>query len=140
VPTAATITDSLVRDNLDIGLLVANSTVTLQSSGIYTTGPLARDGSFGDGVSVVTTDAAIPATIDLIGVEVRGNTRAGLAIFGSTANVIDSTFACNGFDLNAETLVSIAPNVADLGGNQCGCDEAVPCKVLSSQLLPPDTL
>jgi hypothetical protein len=43
-------------------------------------------------------------------------------------------------DLNAETLVGVASALTDVGGNTCGCDGAVACKVLSSMLAPPDVL
>lgn len=140
LPSTLVMQESLLRDDLDIGLLVANSTATVSDTGVYATAPRPADGTFGDGISVVTTDVMLPAAAELVRVTVRDNARAGVGVFGATASLIDSELGCNGFDLNAETLADVAPVVTDLGGNRCGCDGDQPCKVLSSALAPPDTL
>lgn len=140
LPSTLVMQGSLVRDNLDIGLLVANSTASVVDTGIYATTSRIVDGTFGDGISVVTTDPTLPGVAELTRVTVRDNARAGVGVFGATASLSDSAVGCNGFDLNAETLAGVAPVVTDLGGNLCGCEGDEACKVLSSSLAPPDTL
>ena len=46
---------------------------------------------------------------------------------------------CNPINMNGEAFAGHPFSFSDAGGNRCGCDdETSECKVLSTQLLPPE--
>jgi len=75
---------------------------------------------------------------------VESGARAGITSFSGTLLLSGSTLDCNPIQLDAETLPgpnSPAPSFEDQGGNRCGCGEQTEeCRVLSSNLAPPDAL
>jgi hypothetical protein len=125
---ASTIRQSAVIDAWDLGLSFAAADGLVEQVTVV------------GGVAVVTVDPLQAAVAHLDGLEVRDNARAGVAFFGASGTLGNTTRACNAIDLNAETLVGIVSALTDVGGNTCGCDGALPCKVLSSMLAPPDVL
>ncbi len=130
------------------GVLAIGGTHLLEDILVAETTPQG-DGKFGDGLVVMSLlrdkSTLEPATATVTGLVARGNTRAGLSVFGATATFATSALVCNGVDVNIErTLVGLfgepGEHDADLKvgvGNVCGCPTANgACRALSSRLAP----
>ena len=125
----------LVRDSVDVGISVFGSSATLRGCVVDATDP-AVDDRFGDGV-MLSSDA-LPASVDLDGVLVRGSARAGLASFGGSARYTRSALECQLFDVDGETAALGDFDFDDAGGNACGCPRAhSQCRVVTAALEPP---
>jgi hypothetical protein len=102
------------------------------------------DNTLGDGVvvnSVVTAVVTAPASATLDQVELIGNARAGLALFGASATLSRTRFDCNAIAINGEPADGQPFTLQDDGANDCGCNtEREACKVLSTGLAPPDPI
>ncbi len=131
------LTTSLVEDNHEVGVLGMDSAITLDGVLVRRT-QTRLDGTFGDGVALVQSDGGATGTIT--GSFVNENARAGLANFGATLAIGGNRIRCSSVDLNGE-LNKTEFVYNDLGGNTCGCPEAVEaCQVLSANLAPPEPL
>jgi hypothetical protein len=97
-------------------------------------------GQLGDGVVAISffDEPAELATASVHDTITRGNERAGLATFGATSTVGETDIACNGINLNGESLHENAYQLEVESGVHCfSCEGPVTCKVLSSTLEPP---
>jgi hypothetical protein len=99
--------------------------------------------TFGDGLMASShqRDGVVEPTSAIVGDSaIVNNSRAGVAVFGATIEVTGSQVQCNAIDLNRDSFAGLEGALIDAGGNQCGCDESLPCKVLAAGLTPPDPL
>jgi hypothetical protein len=146
VATASNVSiqSSLVELNLQSGINIAGSQVTVTGTIVRNTGPRATDGAFGDGFTVLL-DPRVPSLATTAGVSgafVQNSARAGISSFGAQVNLDTTSFDCNGIDLDGEMQGSVAYGF-DLsgGGDVCGCDGGTgDCQVLSSGLSPPQSV
>jgi hypothetical protein len=128
---------SLIEHTRVVGVTVLHSTATVESTLVRDTATLA-DGSFGDGITVLTATEG-PAALDLRGARIETSARAGLSVFGANATVMSTAFECNTFALDLEEFVGFVGGIQDAGGNACGCNgNMVDCQAVSAQLAPPD--
>jgi hypothetical protein len=135
-PGVATIRRILVEDVQETGIIVYGGDAFIEDTLVRNATPL-PDGTMGDGVSAIGD--LYPSSVALSRLRVQGNERAGVATFGASVAIADSTLTCNGFDLNLESgLISGKGTFDNVGGNVCGCDgDLGDCKVLSANLEPP---
>lgn len=127
---------SVIEGGHEAGILATGADVLLDSC-IVRDVKSRDDGAFGDGFGIV--NSPLPTSATILRSLLEGNQRAGLANFGASMHLEESVVRCNALDLVGEEWVQ--PYVyEDAGGNACGCDDAVPCRVLSSNLSPPDPL
>jgi hypothetical protein len=129
--------DSIVRDSVTAGVMVAGAEASIENTLIVGITPTPRDDAFGDGVvalgllaqpTVVVRDSAL---VDLA--------RAGAASFGGLVDLERVAVECAAFDLAIEDYNAFAPSIRDLGGNRCGCGSiSKACKALSASLVPPE--
>lgn len=97
-------------------------------------------GLFGDGLAALSLDTAV-TTVDIGDSRIESNERAGLSCVSALARLWGTTFDCNAFDLNGQTLAAAPAAIEDLGGNVCGCGEATQASVvLTSEIEPPDPM
>jgi hypothetical protein len=89
---------------------------------------------FGDGlvVSILYDDARG----QLSNVLIDDNGRAGVASFGATVTLQDSALKCNPLDLTAGEE-AVATVFEDRGGNECGCEQAAECRLVTTSVAPP---
>jgi hypothetical protein len=143
-PTAAVVRSSLVENNRVFGVMVQGADATLDGLLVRNTLPLASDGSFGDGVvvvSLVLASGPAEASAVVTNTRIEKSARAGLASFGSHVTLGGSAMSCNAFDLDGEELDGFQFSFEDLGGNDCGCPEPLEtCVAQSSSLQPPEPL
>lgn len=99
-----------------------------------------NDGAFGDGVSALS-DGGQVASLTVQDCLIEKSARAAIATFGANAAVGGTTIDCNVIDLNGEPWGNLDFDLVDLENNECGCqDEASECRLLSSDLTPPEPL
>jgi hypothetical protein len=128
----------LVEETQELGLVVFDSEVSLRSSHVRDVRP-ASDGSFGDGLAVVSV--AQPARVTLHDTRIEGAARAGVSNFAAKASLVGTTLECNPIDLDGENVQDRAFEFEDGGGNRCGCgDVEVACIAVSSSLQAPQPL
>jgi len=132
----ATVRGALIDRNHDVGLFVAGSDATVETTVVRGTAARASDGFMGDGVSFVYEDAPVSGTVTSS--SIIDNNRAGLACFGGQVALAGSWISCNAFDLEGE-VGSDQPFVfEDRGRNFCGCPEPTKaCSAVSAGLEPP---
>ncbi|WP_129575214.1 MULTISPECIES: right-handed parallel beta-helix repeat-containing protein [Sorangium] len=126
----------LVEENHQSGVVISHSDARIDASIVRTTKALAN--AFGDGIDVDSGTAIIEnATIN-------GNTRAGVASFGSKVTILDATLFCNAFELNYESSNGVEGNFEDSERWQCTRRDAKhcaeidgSCRALSAGLKPP---
>ncbi len=136
-PAAATLRGCVVTGNYDVGVFVASSSATIDRTLVSETAPIARDGTFGDGVLVVGWQRDAAATITSS--RVATSARAGISNFGASITLTSTSLECNAIDLDGEAF-GAAPYAYDLGGggDVCGCAPASQhCQVLSTMLTAP---
>ena len=135
VPSNAQVLASLVARTVEGGVFVAGSTLVLRDSEIRDTKAQALEGTFGDGLTVIT--AIGPAAGEVTRCRIAGSARAGIANFGASVTVADTSLECNNIGLDGEHDY----HFENVGGNRCGCgDTYEECQVLSSNLEPPEEL
>lgn len=72
-------------------------------------------------------------------VTISNSSRAGIASFGCDVVLEGSTLECNAIHLDGEESDGVAATFSNAGDNACGCaEEAVSCKILSTNLKAPD--
>lgn len=133
--SSAVVRGCVIRGSRDAGIIALGSTVEVEQTLVTGTMP-DQNGSFGDAI-VVARDRS-PASARVRRSRLESNARAGLAVFGATASVGESSMMCNKVALDGEAFDDETFDLADDGGNQCGCAESsAPCVASSSQLTPP---
>jgi hypothetical protein len=136
VNSNANITDCHISRSFDVGVLVAGATATVNATLITATYARALDGTFGDGLAVVSVSSAASATV--VGSRLQDSARAGLGMFGAAVSLTNTELECNAIQLDGETFEALPFSLDNAGGNVCGCAGVdVGCKVLSSNLPPP---
>jgi hypothetical protein len=137
--STVTVRWSKVLRSYESGILVVDSSATIEDTLVEGTLPTQADGNFGDGIDVIRLDS--DTLVDIVHSRIDGNARVGLANFGAAASLGASWLDCNTIQLNGETLSDVAYSFDNRGGNRCGCGgEEVECKVLSLAVSPPDVL
>lgn len=137
--SSVTMTASLVEQSYDAGIFVAGSDAHLEGLVVRATVPRASDGLFGDGVAVVTVDAAGVATLSKSRIE--NSARAGVVSFGAQIALGSTHGQCNAFEIAAEPYEGRDPVFEDRGDNMCGCPGPDgPCQAVSAGLQPPEPL
>ncbi|MDC0685488.1 right-handed parallel beta-helix repeat-containing protein [Sorangium atrum] len=132
-----TVRASLVEQNHEGGVVVFGSDATIETTIVRTT-KARDDNTFGDGIAIANGTATIQnATI-------TDNARAGVANFGSEVTILATTLACNGIDLNGETIDGSRASFDGSSGWQCtrhsaeDCTETDDhCNAVSGNLEPP---
>ncbi|MBW2529687.1 MAG: hypothetical protein JRI23_36260 [Deltaproteobacteria bacterium] len=128
------VASSRLTSNHEVGIAVQDADAVIEGTLIQATATRA-DGSFGDGVAVVSTYEPSGATVATSLVE--GNGRAGVASFAGQLSLGQSAIFCNTIDLAGEQNQGQDYQFVDLGDNRCGCDELDTCRAVSSNLEPP---
>ncbi|KYF93029.1 hypothetical protein BE20_10395 [Sorangium cellulosum] len=130
---------STIEQNHEAGVVVFDSQATVEATVVRDTRSL-RDGSFGDGIAVISRRADSAAAVTSSNVEANG--RAGISSFGSAVAVVSSVVRCNKLDLNGNSEES--GRKFTFGGserNACGCETPVsPCPVESANVSPPEPI
>jgi hypothetical protein len=139
---SATISNSLVERNFDVGLYLAASDVSLTASLIRDTKPRA-DNLFGDGISVFGKEENIgtvaPARLDIDGSLITNNARSGISCFGAMVSMAHNALHCNSLQLDGEVSGVYDFEFEDRGDNLCSCGEEVgACRVVSTTHQTPD--
>ncbi len=138
-PTGAsawlTVHGSLIHDNIRAGLVTNQVTVTITGTAIRDTALVPDSGHFGDGVSLIDSNA------DLRYTSIERSARAGCALWGSVARVEALALDCNVIDMAINETTPGTTKFDNAGCNVCGCaNQVVPCKALTSTLSPPAPL
>ncbi|MDI3283432.1 right-handed parallel beta-helix repeat-containing protein [Polyangium sp. 15x6] len=135
----------LIEDNHESGIFVVNSDATIESTLVRGTTPNQYEQG-GDGITAasdpafVSTWGALPPSVAIAETRVENNTRAGIANFGSTIQVVSSQLVCHKFDLNGENEAGYDWSFEGSHDNLCGCPEPTgQCGAKSAGLeaLPP---
>jgi hypothetical protein len=127
---------TLVEKSHAFGIMVLDSDATLEHVLVRATEPQIQNGGYGDGLAVAAQ--LWPATALLTASRIETSARAGISVFGATATIGTTILDCNAIDLDGEELGGAAYTLQDVGGNTCGCKDAlVTCSVVSSHLEPP---
>jgi len=139
-PVQATLRRVEVEDSYEAGLFIAGGDVVVENSIIRDTQPRSVDGTFGDGIIVMPwLDGSVSSTLQVVDSIVESSQRVGIGNWGSQATIDGSLLSCNTIHLNGEPYLSLDFGFEDLGGNACLCgDENDNCKVVSTDLVPPD--
>ncbi|RLB59493.1 MAG: hypothetical protein DRI90_15325 [Deltaproteobacteria bacterium] len=137
--STGTVTRSLVEESHEFGLIVAGSDAIVDASVVRTTLPYLPDEWFGDGVALLGGTAPTSAT--MTNMLIADSTRAGLVSFGAFVSLADTHIRCAAVPLAGEVVHGSDFELADQGGNLCGCPTADgTCKLTTSGLEPPDVL
>jgi hypothetical protein len=137
----ATLRANVIEDSRDIGVYLATSATTIESSlisGVQAT----EQGLFGDGVAVIFDGISPdPAGVAIDSSHILNAQRAGVASFGAQVSLVNTTVECAGFDLAGENIDPWRFNFDDRGGNLCGCPTPEEgCQALSAGLAAPEPL
>jgi hypothetical protein len=134
--SSGSVRHSAMEQNHEEGLCIIGSEVDIDNVVVSDTAPVAP--GLGDGISVAAF--AAPASATIHGSRVEANARAGIAAFGASIVLGDTVLECNPVHLDGEDLAGPF-SFQDVGGNVCGCGgTAEACKVLSTELAPPQPL
>ena len=127
---------SAVEKTHEFGVLVTESTATLEAVLVHGTSPTQATGGYGDGVAVVSEPG--PSSVTVSASRISSNARAGITNFGGLATVASTTLDCNPIQLNGQEYWGIEFSFHDAGDNVCGCGgESLACSVVSAGLEPP---
>jgi len=135
-PSVATLRRSLVTGSPETGLVIFGSQASVEASVVRAT--TGNNSQYGDGI-IVCGRAGLSAAATFWNVHIEDSTRAGLANFGASVSLGQSTLVCSAFDLEGGTHMGASHHFDDLGGNRCGCPAADgPCLLESVGLEPPE--
>jgi len=130
-----TLEGALVEDSRVAGIAVYESDAILNGVTVRDTRARAIDDIFGDGILVLGD--AQPASAALHATLVERSARAGVSSFGGDITLGESRLDCNLIPLAGERTTRPF-QFQDLGGNRCGCGDAIEnCRVRSANLEPP---
>jgi hypothetical protein len=107
-----------------MGVYVADSDATIDSSLVRDTEPQTSDATFGDGIAVFN------GIVMIQNAEVTRNARAGVSNFGSQVVITGGLFTCNGFDLEGEPFNDIPFSFEGSTGLQCSASAPAACTEL----------
>lgn len=130
-PTTAAITESVIRDNDEMGIYVLDTATTVHRSIITTTRSVAADGPalFGDAI-VVDGTSELTVTESLL----ARNQRAAILYLGGQVALGDTALACHALPLVDGSAAEQPLTFEDLGGVRCGCDDTpTPCRWATTQ-------
>lgn len=134
---AATIRNCQIEDSQEMGIFAKGAQVTIEHTDVLAT-TANGEGIFGDCIGVIL-DPAFPELAQIRDSNIQHCERAGISIFGAQLQLGSTMLNCSPIHMNGEARQDFDFEVADLGGNWCGCgDVADTCVVLSSGLDPPD--
>lgn len=140
IPSNLIVLTSIIEDNHQGGVIVGESTASIESSIVRNTKP-EPSGAYGDGIL-----AYYGSAVDVRDSDIMHNGRAGIASFGSSMLVSTSRIACNPFDLEGEVFDGL-PFSFDgsygwwctmRGANDCSALDA--CAVQSAGITAPPPL
>jgi len=131
-----TMTDSLVSQTHEVGILLVSGTATVSHCHVVDTLPR-NGGLFGDGIAALGMIA--PGALVVRDSLVQDNVRAGIASFSAQVTVGGTQLTCNAFALAGQSPTPSSPfEFVNEGDNRCGCSGDVEdCKVLTPGLEPP---
>jgi hypothetical protein len=136
----ASVVDSLIDDNGDVGVVVFGSAHTMERSRVRRT-RRGLSGTFGDGVAAAYFRDR-PANVSLRATLVDGNARAGVSSFGSAMSFERSHLSCNAIDIDAEPVFlgtdPVVPVFSE-GGATCGCATVASCHAVTQGIVALDT-
>ena len=136
-PSSLELSATRIETSHQVGLLIDRSDVTVRGSVIDSTAARPADGAMGDAVAFFANQ--VKGTLAVYDSWLGGSARAGLSSFGGAVEIGGCTLWCNPIHLDGEVFGGLAYAFTDLGGNECGCGEETElCKVMSSQLTPPE--
>jgi hypothetical protein len=128
---------SRARDVRGWGVVLSASTGTIWGSHVADVGT-SSDALFGNAVAVFSDQ--VPASLRLEGSLVERAALSGAVSFGAQLELVDDIFRCNDIAISAVDNFAFEPEVVDLGGNLCECEEPFTCKALEVELEPPKAL
>lgn len=97
------------------------------------------DGLGGDGILFAAWDSLAAGSVT--GAVLERNARVGVGSFGAVVRLANTSFECNGIDLNGELHEDVEFAFADEGGNHCGCGQQQwECRALSNDIEPPQPI
>lgn len=139
-----TVTDSAVEDCAGFGVLIAGADATLSGTSVVSATPYA-DGSFGDGITVVTAASVAPqltSSLELNDVLIADAERAGLSLFGAPATLAGTVVLdCNTIHLNGEVEGGTDASLEASVEVTCSCVDTIEtCKLLSESLEAPSPI
>jgi hypothetical protein len=89
--------------------------------------------SFGDGITMVLSDAKVLEN------DIVDHPRAGLSNFGGEATLANNALQCAVYELEGEPFYGFSFTFNDWGGNSCGCPSpSGSCVVESAGIVPPE--
>lgn len=131
-----TISSSSIGVSVTAAVLGVGSRIELFDSAIEDVAPVSRDGSFGDGIALMSMLAPASARIERSAIT-RAE-RSGVSSFGAAIELVETTVDCNGLDLSADTYDNQSGIIVDGGGNRCGCSsEERTCRAVAANLTAP---
>jgi len=134
--SVATIRSSSIEDNIEFGVQVYASDLTIETSSIRAT-RARSDGLFGDGIGV--TGTAGPASAKVLSTRVEASDRAAMTSHAAVVSLAGNALCCQQIDLDGEPFFGHPFHFEDLGGNGCGCPDTTGiCQLVSAGLAPPD--
>jgi hypothetical protein len=131
--------NSSIERSFEFGVVVHASEATLEGVVVLDTAPSAANGTFGDGVTVISEATLASAVIR--NSRIAASARVGVALFGGFVQLGSSTLDCNVIHLNGEDRGEQAFVLENLGENVCGCgSQLIDCKLTSTSLEAPGPL
>jgi hypothetical protein len=135
LPSTGVVRSSVVERSHEFGIGVVNSVVSIDGTCIQSTEPNDAEG-FGDGLVASFEDTL--TSVDVTASRIGSSSRAGIAAFGGAVSLAGTANFCAAFSLNGEQNFGQEFTFENLGGNGCGCPDAVGlCKAESAGLQPP---
>jgi hypothetical protein len=135
---AATARWSVIEGTREFGVTTIGSDLTLDATLVRNVSAIS-DGSFGDGVTLFTTDQ--PTNAWITGSRIEASVRAGISSFGGFAQIANTVLECNPIHMNGETFENKPASFEDAGGVVCGCAGITDsCAVRTVMLTPPEPL
>ncbi|WP_437323218.1 right-handed parallel beta-helix repeat-containing protein [Sorangium sp. So ce381] len=122
-----TLRSSIVEQNHDVGVFVGGSDATIEGTVVRNTESNV-DGTFGDGIAVLSSGT--PTTATIISTRIESNARAGISTFSAAVVLVSSAVRCNIFNLSVAKLNDLPFTFDGSKANLCGCEgPALTCAV-----------
>jgi hypothetical protein len=127
---------SLIEQSHSVGMAVVGSNAHLAGVSIVDTRPHPDTALYGD--AIVVGSLTLEGWAELSSCSVRESARAGLSVFGATANIAATQLECNPIHLAVEPHGAFEPLLTNAGANRCSCaEDEVVCRAVSVGLEPP---
>jgi hypothetical protein len=131
----AVLIDSLVDNAVEIGVMFADASGSVERTLIRNALAAPANGLMGDGIAAMREDPTGPQELSIIDSRVESSVRAGVSSFGAGITIEGSTFECNPIQL---AIATSKATFEDRGGNDCGCGaERDDCQAVGAELEPP---